>query len=112
MKTVYYPGLESHPQHELARRQMHAFGGMVSVVLKGGLEGARRFLERCRIFSLAESLGGVESLVSHPAAMTPAAVPEDERVAMGVTDGLVRLSVGIEDVEDLIEDLDRALAAL
>ena len=109
VKTVYYPGLESHPQHELARRQMHAFGGMVSVVLKGGLDGARRFLERCRIFSLAESLGGVESLIEHPAIMTHASIPAEIRSELGIDDSLIRLSVGVEDVSDLIADLAQAL---
>ncbi len=107
---VFYPGLESHPQHALAGRQMQGFGGMVSTVLKGGLENARRFLEQCRLFTLAESLGGVESLVSHPASMTHASVPADIRARLGIADGLVRLSVGIEDVDDLIDDLDAALS--
>ena len=107
---VYYPGLPSHPQHDLACRQMKGFGGMISIEL-GSLERARRFVERTRLFALAESLGGVESLVGHPATMTHASVPPDMRQAMGLTDGLVRLSVGVEDVEDLIADLDQALAA-
>ncbi len=109
VKRVYYPGLPSHPQHTLACRQMQGFGGMVSVEL-GSLEAARRFLERTRLFALAESLGGVESLIGHPATMTHASVPRDMRVAMGLSDGLVRLSVGIEDVEDLLSDLEHALA--
>ncbi len=109
VKTVYYPGLESHPQHELARRQMHAFGGMVSAVLKGGLDEARRFLERCRIFSLAVSLGGVESLIEHPGIMTHASIPADVRKKLGIDDSLIRLSVGVEDVGDLIADLAQAL---
>src|SRR5919108_3497297 len=106
----YYPGLPSHPQHDLACRQMKGFGGMISIEL-GSLERAKRFAERTRIFALAESLGGVESLIGHPASMTHASVPPEMRRAMGLTDSLVRLSVGIEDVEDLIADLDQALAA-
>jgi cystathionine gamma-lyase len=109
VERVHYPGLASHPQHDLAKRQMPAFGGMVSVVLAGGLDGARRLLERCRIFALAESLGGVESLISHPAIMTHASMPAEVRARIGIVDGLVRLSVGIEDVVDLIADLDNAL---
>jgi len=105
---VYYPGLPSHPQHDLACRQMKGFGGMISIEL-GSVERARRFAERTRIFVLAESLGGVESLIGHPASMTHASVPPEMRRAMGLTDSLVRLSVGIEDVEDLIGDLDQAL---
>ena len=107
---VHYPGLASHPQHALAKRQMHGFGGIVTAVLKGGLGDAKRFLERTRLFSLAESLGGVESLIEHPAIMTHASIPREIREANGIDDGLVRLSVGIEDVEDLIADLDQALA--
>jgi cystathionine gamma-lyase len=107
---VYYPGLASHPQHELAKRQMHGFGGMVTAVLQGGLDSARRFLERCELFSLAESLGGVESLIEHPAIMTHASIPPAKRAELGIDDGLVRLSVGIEDVDDLIRDLEQALA--
>ncbi|NLY01840.1 MAG: hypothetical protein GXY83_37620, partial [Rhodopirellula sp.] len=106
---VHYPGLTTHPQHALAHRQMHGFGGMVSAVLEGGLPRARRFLERCRLFTLAESLGGVESLVEHPGLMTHASIPEEKRVAIGIGDGLVRLSVGVEDAGDLIADLDQAL---
>jgi cystathionine gamma-lyase len=106
---VYYPGLPSHPQHELAKRQMHGFGGMVTAVLVGGLAPAKRFLERCEIFALAESLGGVESLIEHPAIMTHASLPAEKRAAIGIDDGLVRLSVGVEDVDDLIADLDAAL---
>lgn len=109
IERVYYPGLPSHPQHELAQRQMNGYGGMVSAVLKGGLDEARRFLERCRLFALAESLGGVESLIEHPAIMTHASVPPVVRQALGIGDSLVRLSVGIEDVADLIADLDAAL---
>ena len=108
--AVYYPGLPTHPQHELACRQMSGFGGMISFET-GSLERARRIVEATRLFALAESLGGVESLIGHPATMTHAAVPQAMREAMGLTDGLVRLSVGIEDVDDLIADLDRALSA-
>lgn len=107
---VIYPGLPSHPQHDLARRQMTGgFGGMITAVLKGGLDDARRFLERVEIFALAESLGGVESLIEHPAIMTHASVPADVRAGLGISDGLVRLSCGIEDTDDLIADLDQAL---
>lgn len=105
---VFYPGLPDHPQHELAKRQMKGFTGMISVDL-GSLERATRFAEGTRLFALAESLGGVESLIGHPAIMTHASVPKEMRDRMGVTDGLVRLSVGIEDVEDLLEDLEDAL---
>ncbi len=110
IEKVIYPGLESHPQHALARKQMKAGGGMVTAYLKGGLEAARRMLERLEIFALAESLGGVESLVEHPAIMTHASVPPEQRAALGISDALVRLSVGIEDADDLIADLDAALA--
>lgn len=109
---VHYPGLESHPQHTLARRQMSGFGGMISLDLATDLAGARRFLETVRIFALAESLGGVESLIEHPAIMTHATIPPETRAALGIGDSLVRLSVGIEDVEDLRADLARALAAI
>ncbi len=109
---VHYPGLASHPQHALARRQMDGFGGMVSVELNGGGRGARRFLRGLRLFTLAESLGGVESLVDHPASMTHASVPRREREAHGVTDGLVRLSCGIEDPDDLVDDVRRALRGI
>jgi cystathionine gamma-lyase len=108
---VLYPGLASHPQHALATRQMDGFGGMLSVDLKGGLPAVRRFLKRLRVFTLAESLGGVESLVDHPATMTHASVPRAEREAHGVTDGLVRLSCGIEDPADLAEDVANALGS-
>jgi cystathionine gamma-lyase len=107
---VYYPGLASHPNHALAARQMRDFGGMISVRLKGGTEAAQRLLTRTRLFSLAESLGGVESLIGHPASMTHASIPADIRAARGVDDGLVRLSVGIEDEADLREDIRQALA--
>ncbi len=109
VEWVYYPGLPSHPQHALAKRQMPAFGGMVTVLIAGGLDGARRFLERCRIFALAESLGGVESLAGHPVTMTHASMPVEMRARLGVVDGLVRLSVGLEDLDDLLADLDQAL---
>jgi cystathionine beta-lyase/cystathionine gamma-synthase len=109
VERVYYPGLPSHPEHALACRQMTGFGGMVSIEL-GTLERATRFVESTKVFALAESLGGVESLIGHPASMTHASVPREMRDAMGLTDGLVRLSVGIEDVEDLIADLEQALA--
>lgn len=108
VQRVYYPGLPSHPQHDLACRQMKGFGGMISLEL-GTLERAKRFVESTRVFTLAESLGGVESLVGHPASMTHASVPPEMRRAMGLSDSLVRLSVGIEDVDDLIADLDQAL---
>ena len=111
VERVIYPGLGSHPQYELAKRQMRAFGGMISVVLKGDIENARRFLEACELFALAESLGGVESLIEHPAIMTHASVPAAQRQAAGIGDQLVRLSVGVEDVEDLRADLAHALAA-
>ena len=112
VKSVYYPGLKSHPQHDLARTQMRGFGGMVTMVLKTDLEGTRRFLENTHLFSLAESLGGVESLINHPALMTHASVPKEQREALGVTDSLVRLSVGVEDVRDLIDDLQFAFEAI
>jgi cystathionine gamma-lyase len=106
---VHYPGLKSHPQHELARRQMHDTGGMVTAILKGGLDESRRFLERVQLFSLAESLGGVESLIEHPAIMTHASIPPEIRKELGISDSLVRLSVGVEDADDLIADLAQAL---
>ena len=110
VRKVYYPGLPSHPQHELACRQMSGFGGMISLDL-GDPGLARRFVEHTRIFALAESLGGVESLIGHPATMTHASVPPDMRQAMGLTESLIRLSCGVEDTDDLIEDLDRAMRA-
>ena len=109
VRRVFYPGLASHPQHALAKKQMRAFGGMISAELNGTLDDARRFLERCQLFALAESLGGVESLIEHPALMTHGSVPADVRAALGISDTLVRLSVGIEDPGDLIADLDAAL---
>jgi cystathionine gamma-lyase len=112
VESVIYPGLASHPQHALAKRQMHEFGGMVSMRTKGGLAETRRFLERCELFALAESLGGVESLIEHPAIMTHASLPADVRASLGITDNLVRLSVGIEDVDDLSADLAQALEAM
>ena len=110
VERVFYPGLESHPQHALAKAQMAAFGGIVTVVLKRDLAGTKRFLERCKLFTLAESLGGVESLIEHPAIMTHASIPEDQRKVLGISDALVRLSCGVEDADDLIADLERALA--
>jgi len=111
VERVYYPGLQSHPQHALARRQMNGrYGGMVTALLKGGLPASRRFLERCRLFTLAESLGGVESLVEHPAIMTHASIPAEIRKRLGIDDGLVRLSVGIESADDLLAELQEALA--
>jgi cystathionine gamma-lyase len=107
---VAYPGLRSHPQHELAKRQMDGFGGMVSVWLKGGEDAARRLMERTELFACAESLGGVESLVNHPAIMTHASVPIERRAALGVTDNLVRFSVGVEHFDDLRADIENALA--
>jgi cystathionine gamma-lyase len=108
---VIYPGMDSHPQHKIAAKQMRGFGGMITMTLKGGLPASRRFLETLKIFSLAESLGGVESLVEHPAIMTHASVDADKRAALGIDDGLVRLSCGIEDAGDLIADLEQALEA-
>jgi cystathionine gamma-lyase len=105
---VTYPGLPTHPQHELAKRQMTGFGGMMTFEIKGGLEAARRFLKTLRVFACAESLGGVESLIEHPAIMTHASVPKETREKLGISDGLIRLSVGVEDVQDLVEDLARA----
>ena len=112
IEKVIYPGLQSHPQHDLAKKQMQGYGGMLTLILKGGLDSARSFLERTEIFSLAESLGGVESLIEHPAIMTHASIPPDVREEIGITDGLVRLSVGIESLDDLIQDLKVALKGL
>jgi cystathionine gamma-lyase len=111
VERVIYPGLESHPQHALAARQMGSFGGIVTAILKRDLEGTKRFLERCRLFTLAESLGGVESLIEHPAIMTHASIPPGQRARLGISDSLVRLSCGIEDADDLIADLEQALSA-
>jgi len=110
IESVIYPGLESHPQHALAKRQMDGFGGIISITLKGGFEAAKRLCERTHLFTLAESLGGVESLINHPAIMTHASVPAENRARLGITDNLVRLSVGVENVPDLKADLDAALA--
>jgi cystathionine gamma-lyase len=112
VEKIYYPGLERHPQHELAKKQMRAFGGMVTIVLKTDLAGTRRFLENTHLFSLAESLGGVESLINHPAIMTHGSIPPEMRASLGITDSLVRLSVGVEKVDDLIDDLKTAFAAI
>ena len=109
VERVIYPGLASHPQHALARRQMRGAGGMIGLLLDGDLGTTRRFLERCRIFTLAESLGGVESLVEHPGIMTHASISAGIRAALGIGDNLVRLSVGVEDIDDLRADLDTAL---
>jgi len=111
VEKVIYPGLPSHPQHALARRQQRGFGGMISFVLRGGLEESRRFLSACQVFTLAESLGGVESLIEHPAIMTHASVPPENRLKLGIVDGFIRLSVGIEDFSDLRGDLERAFHA-
>ena len=110
IESVIYPGLASHPQHDIAKKQMPLFGGMITIIIKGGLSRATQFLERTNIFSLAESLGGVESLIEHPAIMTHASMPKEVREAIGVVDGLVRISVGIESLDDLIDDLNQALS--
>ncbi len=112
VKSVHYPGLKTHPQHDLARQQMRGFGGIVTIILKTDLEGTRRFLENTHLFALAESLGGVESLIDHPAIMTHASVPKDQREKLGITDSLVRLSIGVEGVRDLIDDLQFAFEAI
>tara|TARA_E500000081_G_scaffold154177_1_gene190376 strand:- start:232 stop:1395 length:1164 start_codon:yes stop_codon:yes gene_type:complete len=109
IEAIIYPGLESHPQHALASKQMNGFGGIISMNIKGGLEKSTTFLEKTRIFALAESLGGVESLIEHPALMTHASLPKERREAIGITDGLVRLSVGLESLDDLVEDIEQAL---
>ena len=109
MERVIYPGLESHPQHALAKKQMQAFGGIVTVVLDRDLAATKRFLECCQLFTLAESLGGVESLIEHPGIMTHASLPPELRTRSGISDSLVRLSCGIEDADDLIADLQQAL---
>lgn len=110
VERVIYPGLESHPQHSLAKKQMSGFGGMITFYVGGGISSARKMLERVQVFSLAESLGGVESLIEHPAIMTHASVPAETRKSLGIDDGLIRISVGIEDIEDLLGDLDQALS--
>jgi cystathionine gamma-lyase len=112
VEKVLYPGLKSHSQHDLARTQMRGFGGMASIVLKTDLAGTKRFLENTHLFALAESLGGVESLINHPALMTHASVPKEKRDELGVGDSLVRLSVGVEDLRDLIDDLQFAFEAI
>lgn len=112
VEKVIYPGLKSHPQHAVAKKQMSAFGGMITILLKGGVAESRRFLENCHVFILAESLGGVESLIEHPAIMTHTSVPFEARQKLGILDNLVRISVGIEDVEDLQHDLESALATI
>jgi cystathionine gamma-lyase len=109
VERVIYPGLKSHPQHALAKRQMDGYGGIISIEIKGGLKKTKRMLERCKLFALAESLGGVESLIEHPAIMTHASVPAANRKRLGISDGLVRLSVGVENVEDLKLELSNAL---
>jgi cystathionine beta-lyase/cystathionine gamma-synthase len=109
IEKVFYPGLDSHPQHDLAKKQMRGFGGIISAIIKGGLDPTIKVLSSSKLFVLAESLGAVESLVDHPAIMTHASIPRDVREAHGITDGLVRFSVGIENVDDLIADLDQAL---
>lgn len=112
VERVYYPGLSSHPGHEIAKRQMRGFGGMISFVIKGNLAQAKKVAESTKIFQLAESLGGVESLIEHPAIMTHASVPKDQREALGISDGLIRISVGVEDLGDLEKDLTKALASI
>jgi len=112
IERVIYPGLKSHSQHELAKRQMRAGGGMITAILHGGIDAARSMLTRCEVFTLAESLGGIESLIEHPALMTHASIPAEQRRRIGIEDSLVRLSVGIEDIDDLIRDLDQALEHL
>ena len=112
IETVYYPGLPSHPQHELAKKQMDGFGGIISFDLKGGLKAGCTLMNNVKMISLAVSLGSVDSLIEHPASMTHACIPQEEQLAAGLTDGLVRLSVGIEDVEDIIADLKQALGQI
>ena len=109
IEKVIYPGLKSHPAYETAKKQMSAFGGMITFILKGTIENSRKFLENCSVFSLAESLGGVESLIEHPAIMTHASVPPEIRKELGISDGLIRVSVGSEDKDDLINDFKNAL---
>ena len=109
VSRVIYPGLENHPQHEIAKKQMNGFGGIISIEVNGGIDASRKFLKKTKIFTLAESLGGVESLIEHPALMTHASLPAETRKKIGITDGLIRLSVGIETLSDLIEDIEQAL---
>ena len=109
VERVIYPGLKTHPQYKIAKSQMSGFGGMITFFLKGGLKESKKFLSKVKLFSLAESLGGVESLIEHPAIMTHASIPKKTREELGITDGLIRVSVGIENVDDLIEDLKKAL---
>jgi cystathionine gamma-lyase len=109
IEKVIYPGLKDHPHHGLASRQMQGYGGIISIVMKGGFEAARKFCEGTHLFTLAESLGGVESLVNHPAVMTHASIPADRRAALGISDELVRLSVGVEEIADLKQDIEAAL---
>jgi cystathionine beta-lyase/cystathionine gamma-synthase len=109
IERVIYPGLATHPQHALAKQQMNAFGGMISAVIKGNLAQTKAFLSQCELFTLAESLGGVESLIEHPALMTHASIPESRRKALGIVNGLIRLSVGIEHIDDLKSDISHAL---
>ena len=110
VERVVYPGLKSHPQHRIAKKQMHGFGGMITFFLKGDIKKSKKFLEKVKLFALAESLGGVESLIEHPAIMTHASVPKDVRESIGLYDNLIRLSVGIEHVDDLIADLEKAFS--
>jgi cystathionine gamma-lyase len=112
VERISYPGLHSHPQHDIAKRQQHAFGAMITVWLRGDLQSSKRFLESVRLFTLAESLGDIESLIEHPAIMTHASIPSEQRRAIGISDTMVRLSIGLEDVEDLIADLRHALNAM
>jgi methionine-gamma-lyase len=112
VEVVHYPGLKSFPQYELAKEQMDGFGGMIAFELKGGFDAGEKLLNNLKLIALGVSLGGVDSLIQHPASMTHSAVPIDERIAGGITDGLVRISVGIEDVEDIIEDLEKGFTKL
>jgi cystathionine gamma-lyase len=112
VENVYYPGLPDHPQREIVKRQMRGHGGMLSFELKGGFGKCEKLLKQLRVFTLAESLGGVESLIEHPASMTHASIPQERRIEKGITDKLIRVSVGIEDVEDLLEDLQRGFKGL
>jgi cystathionine gamma-lyase len=112
VEKVIYPGLESHPQHALAKKQMSGFGGMISFTIKGGIAESKKVLETTKLFTLAESLGGVESLIEHPAIMTHASVPVENRQKLGISDNLIRISVGIEDINDLIADLEHALSVI